>query len=85
MGFSRLNILPNQFYAALDKFSAPKRGREGAGCPPKFSVGGLPLAPCSAAYVYFRLLFFGQSGLVSVGFIEDLGTWVKFCLFAFRK
>ena len=39
---TRLNILPNQFYAALAIFPAPKRG--GAE-PPKFSFGGGGYSP----------------------------------------
>ena len=48
----RLNVLPNQFYAALEIFSAPKRG--GAEPPQNFRLGGCsppapPPPPCSAA------------------------------------
>jgi len=36
----RLNILPNQFYAGLAIFSAPKRGGGGLNPPPGFRLGG---------------------------------------------
>ena len=68
---TRLNILPNQFYAALAVFTASKRwGTE----PPKFSFGGgyslppPPCPPCSAAsgllYYMTRVRF--DSGSLAV-------------------